>query len=588
MPKIFKLFLIIVAFFLAVFLFVFFSYFWLQKNYDQKIFPNVFVGNIDLGGKTADQAKDFLYDYLDSANLKGIEFVYEDVKTTIYPMAPYFLNNNSANILINFDVEKAVVEAKEIGRRQTLSENFFDVFFFFFKKRIDLPVSMDEENILKDLRQGFKKIEPANAGFSVDNNNHLIIVPEKQGISLDYKKALAQAIKNLKYLDFSPIALRPGKQMPPEIITADCESLKNQVEKLINLSPIGLRYENKNIDYITASVLADWAKVKKSEKEESLLYLDEDEIREYLKEKIEPLIKKEPIATKFSFRNGSLQKTNTAKTGLELNFDLTVSALKDLQNNPVRIINLSVTKLSVADIKSSSIYGIKELIGKNSTEIISSSANRLKNIKNGAFLITGLLVAPGEEFSLLDVLQPFDDTNGFVKESVIQNGEMVADFGGGLCQLSTTFFRALLDAGLSITERTNHTYWLVYYNPPGTDATIFDPAPDLKFVNDTNNYILIQSNVDNKLNLNIELWGTKDGRIAEKTEPVIYNIVYPGKAKMIPSWSLPRGEIDCFSPAYKGADTYFDYAVTYQNGAIKKQRFRSHYVPSRAVCYIGQ
>ena len=91
MPKIFKLFLIIAGFFLAVFLFVFFSYFWLQKNYDQKIFPNVFVGNIDLGGKTANQAKDFLYDYLDSANLKGIEFVYEDVKTTIYPMVPYFL-----------------------------------------------------------------------------------------------------------------------------------------------------------------------------------------------------------------------------------------------------------------------------------------------------------------------------------------------------------------------------------------------------------------------------------------------------------------------------------------------------------------
>ena len=587
MSKILKLFLIIAGFFLAFFLFIFFTYFWTYQNYDQKIFPNVFVGDINLGGKTNSEAKDLIYDRLDSANAEGIKFTYQNIETTIYPLRPYFLNNNSANILINFDVEKAVAEAKAIGRKENIINNFFDVFFTFSKKRISLSIQLDKENILRSLKQSFEKIEPADAGFSVVDNN-LIIEPERKGTNLDYEKALVQAVEKLKFLDFSSIILKPGKQSSPKITVSDCESLKDQATKLIKLSPIGLRYENKNIDYITASILADWAKIEKIETGELFLSLDEYKIREYLENKIEPLVKKDPVAAKFSFRNGSLQKTNVAKTGLELNFDLIVSALKDLQNNPVRTINLSVTKLPIADIKSSSVYGIKELIGKNSTEIISSSENRLKNIRNGAFLISGLLIAPGEEFSLLNVLQPFDDTNGFVKEAVIQNGEMVADFGGGLCQLSTTFFRALLDAGMPITERTNHTYWLVYYNPPGTDATIFDPAPDLKFINDTNNYILIQANVDSKLNLNIELWGTKDNRIVKKTEPVIYNIVYPGKAKMIPSWSLPTGEIDCFSQAYKGADTYFDYIVTYQNGAIKNQRFRSHYIPSRAVCYIGQ
>jgi vancomycin resistance protein YoaR len=196
-------------------------------------------------------------------------------------------------------------------------------------------------------------------------------------------------------------------------------------------------------------------------------------------------------------------------------------------------------------------------------------------------------LAPGEEFSLLSVLRPFNEENGYVKEIVIGSNGFTPDYGGGLCQLSTTVFRAAIDTGLPITMRRNHSYWLHYYNPPGTDATIFEPTPDLRFVNDTGKYILMQANVDEKLNLNIEFWGTKDGRIASRTEPVVYNIVDPVGAKTIKTTSLATGVTKCQYDSYKGADAYFDYKVIYPNGEIKEQRFSSHYIPKPKTCYVG-
>ena len=147
-------------------------------------------------------------------------------------------------------------------------------------------------------------------------------------------------------------------------------------------------------------------------------------------------------------------------------------------------------------------------------------------------------------------------------------------------------FRAALAAGLPITMRRNHSYRVGYYEPAGTDATIYDPWPDLRFINDTADYILIQSKIDGD-NLSFEFWGTGDGRMAERTEPTIYNIVKPGPAKIIETTDLKPGEKKCAERAHNGADAYFDYKVTYAGGEIKENRFSSHYVPWQEVCLLG-
>jgi len=147
-------------------------------------------------------------------------------------------------------------------------------------------------------------------------------------------------------------------------------------------------------------------------------------------------------------------------------------------------------------------------------------------------------------------------------------------------------FRTALGTGLPITMRRNHSYRVSYYEPAGTDATIYSPWPDLKFINDTGNNILIQSRIEGD-NLFFDFWGTSDGRIATRTTPVIYNIVRPGPTKIIETLDLEPGVKKCTEHAHNGADAYFDYTVTFPNGEVREKRFNSHYVPWQEVCLVG-
>jgi len=147
-------------------------------------------------------------------------------------------------------------------------------------------------------------------------------------------------------------------------------------------------------------------------------------------------------------------------------------------------------------------------------------------------------------------------------------------------------FRTALASGLPITERRNHSYRVQYYEPAGTDATIYDPWPDLKFINDTDNYILIQSRIEGD-NLYFDFWGKKDGREATTTYPKIYNIKKPPPTKIIETLDLKPGVKKCTETSHNGADAYFFYTVKYPGGEIKEEKFISHYVPWQEVCLLG-
>jgi vancomycin resistance protein YoaR len=183
-------------------------------------------------------------------------------------------------------------------------------------------------------------------------------------------------------------------------------------------------------------------------------------------------------------------------------------------------------------------------------------------------------------------LGPVDGEHGYLPELVIKGNKTTPEFGGGLCQIGTTVFRSALATGLPIVERTNHSYRVSYYEPAGTDATIYDPRPDFKFLNDTGHHILIQANLG-KNDIAFEFWGTLDGRKVEQTKPVIYNIKPPPEAKLIETLDLPVGTKKCTEKAHAGADAAFTYTVTYSTGEVKTQNFVSHYRPWGEVCLIG-
>jgi len=230
--------------------------------------------------------------------------------------------------------------------------------------------------------------------------------------------------------------------------------------------------------------------------------------------------------------------------------------------------------------------GIQEVLGIGRSNYSGSPSHRRQNIALGASKMNGTLIAPGAEFSQLDTLDTIDGAHGWLTELVIKDNKTIPEYGGGLCQIGTTSFRAALAAGMEITERRNHSYRVSYYEPAGTDATIYDPAPDFRFRNNTSHYILVTSRVQNN-EVITTIWGTYDGRKISQSKPVIWGITAPPPTKYIETTDLPPGKKHCTESAHAGASASFNYNVQYADGTEDNTTFNSYYKPWQAVCLIG-
>lgn len=188
--------------------------------------------------------------------------------------------------------------------------------------------------------------------------------------------------------------------------------------------------------------------------------------------------------------------------------------------------------------------GLKELIGRGESKFNSSPANRRHNIKVGVDKMKGIIVKPGDEFSFNKYLGPVEASTGFKPELVIKAEGTIPEFGGGLCQVSSTTFRAAMHAGLPITARRNHSYAVQYYAPQGTDATIYPGVQDLKFTNNTGHNILIWPYLKDENYLVFDFYGTFDGREVELGTPYSYDKQSNGamKATWTRSVTLPGKE----------------------------------------------
>ncbi len=163
--------------------------------------------------------------------------------------------------------------------------------------------------------------------------------------------------------------------------------------------------------------------------------------------------------------------------------------------------------------------------------------------------------------------------------------------GGGVCQVSTTLFRAALKAGLPILQRQAHAYRVSYYeqdSPPGFDATVYDPTADLKIKNDTPAHILIQPTFDSKkMILTFDIYGTSDGRIATTSKPKITDQVAPPEDLYQNDPTLPAGTIKQIDWKAWGSKATFNYSVERNNEIIYKKTFVSNYRPWQAVYLRG-
>lgn len=199
------------------------------------------------------------------------------------------------------------------------------------------------------------------------------------------------------------------------------------------------------------------------------------------------------------------------KNGVALDTDQTITALDTAigtaWNKDSLVIN-AVMKEATPRITADMLTGIHDLLGSYSTNC-GTSGTRVQNVTTGTSRINGSIVLPGEEFSANAAMEPYTAENGYGEAGSYENGQVVDTMGGGICQVSSTLYNALLYSELQITERYEHSM-LVTYVDPGMDAAIADTTKDLKFVNNTDTPILIEGYIYNG-NVYFNIYG-KDNR----------------------------------------------------------------------------
>ncbi len=300
-------------------------------------------------------------------------------------------------------------------------------------------------------------------------------------------------------------------------------------------------------------------------KKTTVFQIDKIKLKKYLTA-LNKSIQKQPSNVQLKAdENGNIIITKKEQYGVTLDIDKILNnALKYFGNLPTKK-NIELPIKKVSPILTSINYremGIKEKIGHGESNFRGSPKNRIHNIHIATGKFEGIVVPPGETFSFIKNLGEVNADTGYKEELVIKNHKTIPEFGGGVCQVSTTMFRAAVNAGLKITERRNHAYPVQYYSPQGTDATVYIPKPDLQFINDTPGYILIQPYFNGTV-LSFDIFGTSDGRQVETEGPTLLKRTPDGGRKYV-WWQIIKDK-DGNQIAKNGFWSFYHNAAAYHH-----------------------
>ncbi len=290
--------------------------------------------------------------------------------------------------------------------------------------------------------------------------------------------------------------------------------------------------------------------------------------------------------------SGVLTVLQPSQEGWTLDIAQALALVAALPTHPTNRIELPVTITPpAAPMEEAHNMGFTDVVAEATTYFQGSSEARIRNIRVAASKFHGVVVPPGAVFSFNEYLGPVTAEAGFEDSLIIWGDRTAVGIGGGVCQVSTTAFRAAFFGGYEIVERWAHGYRVSWYETgsgPGFDATIYTPDVDFKFRNDTQNYLLIQTYTDPETGtLAFRFYGTPAGRLVSIDGPFEENVVSHGSAVYQEDSSLPKGTVKQVDWAKDGVDVTVHRAVTEGDEIIHQDTFFSRYKPWRAVYLVG-
>jgi len=325
---------------------------------------------------------------------------------------------------------------------------------------------------------------------------------------------------------------------------------------------------------------------------ELIVGVDRDKVRAYL-ERLSVQIDRPPREARFDFDpySGQLTALCPGQDGYALDIASATSSLSEAcltvgVRNVVLPVHIVPPRVAREDLEALMPLS---LISVGQSDFTGSTPDRLQNIKAATARFHGLVVPPRSGFSFLDYLGHVTVANGYTQSWIILGRETILGPGGGVCQVSTTCFRAAFWGGFPIVERWPHTYRVSWYEPPlGLDAAVFSPDTDMQFTNDLDTPILILTEVDEaNAKLYFRFYGAPLERTVSMEGPITANPVPAGPSVIIQDSSLAPGQRVVEEWAHDGIDVTIYRIVEGTDGTLVRDEIFSRYVPWAGRYRVG-
>lgn len=566
-----------------------------------RIYPGISVAGVSLTGLTKIEAEDKLEQLLKIRVGEQLTFIYQNQQSNI----------DISQAVTNLNTKEVVSDAFSYGHQKL------------YFSPMNLSLVLNNDKFLNDQIYSINEFvnQPSIEAQIKVESGLVSVTPSQEGLVLDEEELTDRLIKYINTGMLTDNKL-PMKKAIPNLSYEDGLKIKGVLDK-VKISSLKLTFQDQffTLDFNTLLGLIDLDKNSSSLTSADLfgsefnisqvtvgeqtlndpqISLKKDQTNKYLANlslQIDRPVR-EPL---FEVQQTSDQKISKVtqfsppQEGWKLNINSSEAKLAQAinaiskDNIPVPDKVELVVDVVQPKNKLTNELGIKELIGRGVSNYSGSIPNRIYNIELAASRINGVLIAPGEVFSFVKTVGDISAATGYKQAYVIQSGRTVLGDGGGVCQVSTTLFRSVLNSGLPIVNRVAHAYRVGYYEqgfPPGLDATIYYPSVDFQFKNDTPAYVLIQAYTQGTT-LYVDFYGTSDGRVAEVSKPVITSQTPAPPELRQDDPTLPKGEIKQVDFAAVGANVVFKRTVKRDNQVIINDTFKSNYRPWQAVYLIG-
>jgi len=563
------------------------AYFVFETIYFNAAYPNIYLGTLPVGGKNKSELRDLITTEFQNRQNRTISFSINKSKPIAITLSKDYLNYN---------VEETLNKITGYGKTGSLRKQINQKLSVFSKITLSPVYLFDEitfDTILADAVRPFEQ-EVIETKI-VYAKGELVLSPSKPGQKVTRQELLAEVKKIIELESNTAVFSTTLQTIEPRTTRDNSRTALQLAQKAISkqITLYSTEIPDKSWTLNTPE-LYEFLEFKFDEEtKKPTVTIANYKIASYSAQ-FAPLIQKDPKEAKFETAGDKVIVFETSEDGRALDTEkltqqITAAAFNNALSSrielPIKTLTPAVTQTTVNQ------YGIKELIAQGSSKFERSSNNRIHNIEVATEKLNGAIITPDQIFSMYQTVGDIEKQTGFVDSTIIKNGRTITGIGGGVCQVSTTLFRAALNAGLPIIERSPHSYRVNYYeqdSPPGLDAAIYFPSQDIKFKNNTGNNILIQTKLNKETaSLIINFFGVKDGRVVQITSPEITDQINPPPEARIIDPSIRKGIIRQTEATAQGATVLINRTVTKEDQIILQDTIKSNYRPWQAVYLIG-